>query len=131
MKRTSKILFFVAAVSILCFFLTRFLVGVWIPFLWIPLGFFVGGLVGAMVQERDSISGFLSMKTTKHGMNMGALIALAFMVLVVANFLAVRHYKVWDFSGSKTNTLSDQSTKLVKALDSELLVRFFYKKGDR
>jgi ABC-type uncharacterized transport system involved in gliding motility auxiliary subunit len=128
-KRISKILFIVAAVSLLCFFVTRFLVGDWIPFLWIPIGFFIGTFGGALVQERATIGEFLTMKTTKHGMNMGALIALVFVVLVVTNFLAVRHYKVWDFSGSQTNTLSDQSVKLINSLDSELLVRFFYKKG--
>lgn len=129
MKRTSKILFIVAAVGLLCFFLVRFLVGVWIPFLWIPLAFFVAGFLGALLQERQLISEFLGMKTTKHGMNMGALIALVFVVLVVVNFLSVRHYKVWDFSGTQSNTLSEQSVKLVKALDSQLLIRFFYKKG--
>ncbi|WP_413288570.1 GldG family protein [Bdellovibrio sp. HCB337] len=129
MKRTSKILFIVAAVSLICFFATRFLVGIWIPFLWIPLGFFIGSFFGALIQERQTIVNFMGMKTTKHGMNMGALIALVLVVLVVVNFLAVRHYKVWDFSGTRSNTLSDQSTKLIKALDSELLIRFFYKKG--
>lgn len=129
MSRFSKILFGISGVSILCFILTRLLVGGWIPFLWIPLAFFVFGFLGAVVQERKSILEFLGMKTTKHGMNMGALIALVFMVLVISNFLAVKHYKVWDFSGSQSNTLSNQSIKLVKSLDSELLIRFFYKKG--
>jgi ABC-type uncharacterized transport system involved in gliding motility auxiliary subunit len=128
-NRLSKILFGVSGISLLSFILARLLVGTWIPFLWIPLAFFVFCLVGALAQERKTIADFLTMKTTKHGMNMGALIGLVFVVLVVSNFLAVKHYKVWDFSGSQTNTLSDQSAKLVKNLDSELLVRFFYKKG--
>ncbi|HEY8270151.1 MAG TPA: Gldg family protein [Pseudobdellovibrionaceae bacterium] len=129
MSRFSKILFGVSGVSILCFILTRLLVGAWIPFLWIPLVFFTVCFFGALAQERKNILEFLSMKTTKHGMNMGALIGLVFVGLVVSNFLAVKHYKVWDFSGSQSNTLSNQSIKLVKSLDSELLVRFFYKKG--
>lgn len=129
MNRISKILFIVAGVSILSFVVTRLLVGSWIPFLWIPLAFFVSCFTGALIQERKAIGSFLTMKTTKHGMNMGALIGLVVVVLVVVNFLAVRHYKVWDFSGSQSNTLSEQSVKLVKSLDSELLVRFFYKKG--
>lgn len=129
MNRISKILFIVAGVSILSFVVTRLLVGAWIPFLWIPLAFFVSCFAGALIQERKAIGSFLTMKTTKHGMNMGALIGLVVVVLVVVNFLAVRHYKVWDFSGSQSNTLSEQSVKLVKSLDSELLVRFFYKKG--
>lgn len=129
MHRISKILFSISGISILSFVVTRLLVGVWIPFLWIPLAFFVSCFVGALIQERKSIGEFLSMKTTKHGMNMGVLIGLVVVVLVVANFLAVKHYKVWDFSGSQSNTLSEQSKKLVGSLDSELLIRFFYKKG--
>ncbi len=129
MNRISKILFGISGISILSFIVTRLLVGTWIPFLWIPLAFFVSCFVGALVQERKTIVEFLTMKTTKHGMNMGALIGLVFVILVVANFLAVKHYKVWDFSGSQVNTLSSQSIKLVKSLDSPLLIRFFYKKG--
>lgn len=129
MSKVSKILFGISGVSILCFIVTRLLVGGWIPFLWIPLAFFVCCFIGALVQERKTIGEFLTMKTTKHGMNMGVLIALVFVVLVVVNFLSVRHYKVWDLSGAQSNTLSDQSLKLVKGLDSELRIRFFYQKG--
>jgi ABC-type uncharacterized transport system involved in gliding motility auxiliary subunit len=129
MSRLGKILLVVSAVSLLCFVVTRVLVGAWIPFMWIPLGLFVGGFIAAMVKDRRAVGGFLTMKTTKHGMNMGALISLVVIVLVVVNFLAVRHYKTWDFSGQQVNTLSPQSAQLVKNLDSELLVRFFYKKG--
>ncbi len=129
MSKISKILFGISGVSLLCFIVTRLLVGAWIPFLWIPLSFFVCCFIGAIIQERKTIAEFMTMKTTKHGMNMGALIALVFAVLVVVNFLSVRHYRVWDFSGAQSNTLSDQSLKLVKSLNSELLIRFFYKKG--
>jgi len=129
MNKVSKILFGISGVSILCFIVTRLLVGGWIPFLWIPLSFFVCCFIGALVQERKTIAAFMTMKTTKHGMNMGALIGMVFVALVVVNFLSVRHYKVWDFSGAQSNTLSDQSIKLVKGLKSELSIRFFYKKG--
>ncbi len=129
MDRMSKILFSLAGVSVISFVLTRFLVGVWIPFLWVPVGLFFVFAFGALYRERRTLAEFLSMKTTKHGMNMGALIGLVFVVLVVANFLSIRHYKAWDFSGSHVNTLSDQSVKLVKSLKGDLWVRFFYKKG--
>ncbi|MBK9323660.1 MAG: Gldg family protein [Bdellovibrionaceae bacterium] len=129
MERMSKILLSLAGISVLGFVITRFLVGVWIPFLWIPIGLFFVFVFAALYRERKSVTVFLSMKTTKHGMNMGALIGLVFVVLVVANFLSIRHYKVWDFSGSHINTLSDQSIKLVKSLKGDLWVRFFYKKG--
>lgn len=129
MKNTSKLAFLFSGLSLISFLLTRWLVGAWIPFLWIPLGFFVILFGLAVLQERQSILHFLTMKTTKHGMNMGALIGLVLVVLIVVNFLSVRHYVVWDFSGNKVNTLSDQSLKILNSLDSELSVRFFYKKG--
>jgi ABC-type uncharacterized transport system involved in gliding motility auxiliary subunit len=129
MNKKSKIFFAASAISLICFFVTRFLVGVWIPFLWLPLALFAAFLIAGLYIERTHLREFFTMKTTKHGMNMGVLIALVVVVLGVVNFLSVRHYKVWDFSGNNINTLSDQSVKLIKSLDSELLVRFFYKKG--
>lgn len=129
MNRLSKIFLVLSVISLLCFVVTRVLVGAWIPFLWIPLGLFIAFFLAAVIKDRRYIGEFLTMKTTKHGMNMGALIGLVLAALIVVNFLAVKHYKVWDFSGDQVNTLSPQSMKLVKALDSELLIRFFYKKG--
>ena len=62
-------------------------------------------------------------------MSMGVLIILMLAVLGIVNYLGGKYYKTWDFSSAQTNTLSDQSIKLVKSLDSELKVIFFYKKG--
>ncbi len=60
---------------------------------------------------------------------MGALIVIVFGFLTLVNYLGAKYYKVIDLSGNKVNTLSQQSVQLVKALDSDLVVRFFYKNG--
>jgi ABC-type uncharacterized transport system involved in gliding motility auxiliary subunit len=72
---------------------------------------------------------FLTMKTTKHGMNMGAMILSVLVMLSAVNFVSVRHYKTFDFSVAQRNSLSDQSVKLLQSLDSELKILFFYKEG--
>ncbi len=69
------------------------------------------------------------MKTTKHGMNMGLTLILVLAALGMLNFISSKHYKTWDFSSTKSNTLSEQSIQLVQALDQDVTVKFFYKEG--
>jgi ABC-type uncharacterized transport system involved in gliding motility auxiliary subunit len=125
-----KILYLLSGFSILCFVVARFLLGGFQPALWIPIGMFFCGLAGAFWVDRKLYLDFLSMKTTKHGMNMGMMILMVLVMLVVVNFISVRHYTTFDFSLAKVNTLSDQSVKLLNALDSDLKVTYFYKEGN-
>ncbi|HPI40172.1 MAG TPA: GldG family protein [Pseudobdellovibrionaceae bacterium] len=110
---------------------TRFLLREWMPFMWIFLGLSIVFLGVALVKERKFLGEFFSMKTTKQGMSMGTMILLFFVVLVLANFMSARHIKTFDFSLSGINSLSDQSIKIVKGLDSDMKVIFFYKKGSQ
>ncbi len=129
MSRLGKISLLFSGLSLVSFALVRYMVGDWVPFCWVALGlsvFFVGF---TFFIDRKFFAEFFSMKTTKHGMSMGAMILLVVTLLVIINFIGVRKYKVFDFSISQSNTLSEQSIKLLKALDSDLKVRFFYKKG--
>lgn len=102
---------------------------IWMPFMW---GLVIPGLLAfifCIFNDRTSIFEFFTMKSTKQGLNMGALILIVFSFLAVTNFLGAKYYKVFDLSGNKVNTLSAQSVQLVKALDTDLIVRFFYKNG--
>ncbi|MFZ4405287.1 MAG: GldG family protein [Pseudobdellovibrionaceae bacterium] len=129
MSRLGKISLFFSGFSLVAMTVTRYLLGSWVPFCWLALGLFVAFIVLALFVDRKFFKEFFTMKTTKHGMNMGALILLVLAFLVIVNFLAVRNYKTFDFSMAKVNTLSNQSITLLKNLDSELKIRFFYKKG--
>ncbi|GIL16448.1 MAG: hypothetical protein BroJett040_01990 [Oligoflexia bacterium] len=129
MSKLSKILFLLAGLSILSFAVIRFLLGVWVPFLWVALGLFAGFLAGAIWIDRAFYKEFLSMKTTKQGMSMGAMIGLVFILLVAINFIGARKYKTFDFSTAKVNTLSDQSLKILSTLQDDLKVLYFYKNG--
>lgn len=129
MTKISKILFVFSIISIIAFVIAKSLLGSWMPFYTILLAFAVGFAGIGFWLERIKIVQFFTMKTTKHGMNMGAMVILVFALVVITNYIAVKRNKVWDFSQSQTNTLSDQSIKIVKNLKDTLKVLFFYKEG--
>jgi len=129
MSRLGKISFLFSGLSLACFGVARFILGTWVPYLWVLVGFVALFTIAAVFVDRKFFAEILSTKTTKHGMNMGAMILMFFFLMVVINFLSVRNVVTWDFSSAQKNTLSDQSIKLIQNLDSELTVVFFYKKG--
>lgn len=129
MSKLSKLSFLFAGISLVSLSIVRSILGDWVPFCWLALGLAVFFMGLGLVKDRRFFREFFSMKTTKEGLSMGTLIVLMLAVLSVVNYLGVKHYKTWDFSTAKTNTLSDQSIKLVKDLQADLKVLFFYKKG--
>lgn len=129
MSKLSKISFFFAGISLVSMSITRYLLGDWVPFCWVALGLAVFFFGLGVVKDRTFFKEFFTMKTTKEGMSMGVLIILMVAVLMIVNYLGAKYSKTWDFSVAQLNTLSDQSVKLVKSLDSDLKVLFFYKKG--
>lgn len=129
MSKLGKISFLFAGISIACLSIIRYIVGDWVPFCWVALGMAIFFVALGVVKDRAFFKEFFGMKTTKEGMSMGVLILLLVAVLGIVNYLGVKYYKTWDFSSSQTNTLSQQSIQIVSALDSDMKVLFFYKKG--
>ena len=106
-----------------------FATNVWMPFMWALLVPGIFGFFYWFYNDRKRIIEFFSMKSTKQGLNMGALILIVVVFLVIVNYLGGKYYKTFDFSGNKMNTLSDQSKKILSNLDSQVMVLFFYKNG--
>ena len=129
MSRLGKILLVLSGVSMICFAIIRLLAGGWVPFLWVALGLFLGLLAGAIYVDRVFFKDFLSMRTTKKGMSMGAMLGMVLLLLIAVNFIGARKYKTWDLSLGQVNTLSDQSVRLLQSLKSDLRVIYFYKDG--
>jgi ABC-type uncharacterized transport system involved in gliding motility auxiliary subunit len=129
MSRLGKILFLISGLSVVGFLAARFILEGFVPALWAPLGLFLGSFLAAIFVDRQMYFEFMTMKTTKHGMNMGVMILSVVVMLAAVNFVSIRHYKTFDFSLAQQNTLSDQSIRLLKSLDSELKILFFYKDG--
>lgn len=129
MGKLGKIFFALSLLSLALFGVTKFILGQWIPFMWVELGMSLICLLVAIFFERKFLKEFLSMKTTKNGLNMGATIFLVLLFLVTLNWQAIRHPQTWDLSLAKINSLAPQSIQLIKSLKSNLKVIFFYKNG--
>lgn len=129
MSRLGKILFACSAISFLSMLAIRWILGGWVPFCWVALGFFVAFLVGGSYVDRKILGEFFGMKTTKQGFSMGTMILLVVTLLSAVNFLGARKYKSWDLSADKVNSLSEQSIKLIKDLKEDLKVVYFYRDG--
>ncbi len=129
MSKLGKIFYLLAALSFVSAVVIRLLIGGWVPFLWICIALSIGFFGGAIWNDRLFYRDFFGMKTTKQGLSMGALICLVMGFLIAVNFIAVRKYKVFDFSSAQQNTLSAQSIQLLKSLNADLQVFYFYQKG--
>lgn len=106
-----------------------FAIRLWMPFMWGILAVSILGFLGWIVIDRKILYSFLTTKTTRQGLSMGALVLIVIGLLAIINFIGARHYETYDFSGNKINTLSAQTQQLLKEIDSPLKVYFFYKNG--
>jgi len=114
----------------LCFVIVlvaRFILGGWFDVLWAPLAVGLAGLGGLLFLEVRTILEFLTMRTTKNGMNMGAVILMALVIIGSVNYISVRYDQNIDLTDEKINSLSDQSQTVLDNLDSELSIMVFYK----
>src|SRR5690606_610229 len=130
MNRKSQISFLIAFLFICAAFGVKTFFGFEFPYhnivVWSVFGFFV--LLGLFF-ERAIILEFLSLKTTKHGMNMGSAILLVIILLVAINYIAFSNNKKWDLTREKLNSLSPQTIQIVKGLEKELKLIGFFKDG--
>lgn len=129
MSKKGKLLLTSAILLFICYAGLFFALRTWMPFMWAIIVPAVGSLIGWLYLDRRTIFDFLGLKTTKHGLEMGAVLFLSLLFLAVLNFVGARHSKTFDFSTNQVNTLSEQSQKLVLNLKSDLYVRYFYKDG--
>ncbi|MES2769717.1 MAG: GldG family protein [Bdellovibrionota bacterium] len=130
MSRKSQVSFLIGFLIICLGFGVRTFLGVNLPYhtigVWSLFGLFVG--LGVFF-EREIILEFLSLKTTKHGMNMGTAILLVLVLLAAVNYIAYSRNKKWDLTQERLNSLSSQTIQIAKGLDKELKLIGFFKDG--
>ena len=126
MSKASKFCLLIAVVALIAYALTHAFFGR-INLDLITLGTFGLAVAGSIFLDRRLWAEFLTMRTTKHGMNMGLVIVLMLLGVVCVNYLAIRHNKTWDLTHERMNSLSDQSTKLLDGLKQDLKIKLFYR----
>jgi ABC-type uncharacterized transport system involved in gliding motility auxiliary subunit len=133
LRSKSKLILITAFVLLISLGGLYFAIQSWMPFMWFLL---VPGLLGIFCWifiERKLLIDFFTMKTTKQGLNMGALILIAATLMIFVNFLSVRYNKILDLSATGQYTLSEQSKKVIDQATAEpeafVQIYFFYKEG--
>lgn len=129
MSSKGKLSFVVGLFSFVILSGLYFALRTWMPFMWVFLALSIFGILIWVYLDRNILHNFFTTKTTRHGLNMGALVLIVLGLLATINFVGARHYATLDFSTNKLNTLSPQSLQLLKGLDSPLNAYFFYKNG--
>ena len=127
MSRAGLISLGVAFVCLGILMAARFILGGWIQIMYVPLAGFLFGVFALLFFDRKSLIDFLSMRTTKHGMNMGVVILLGLVLVAAVNFLAARYNKTLDLTKEKLNSLSEQTLQVLKGLQEPVEVLVFYK----
>ena len=79
---------------------------------------------GAELKKKLSSQSFFT------GANTLVFILIVLGVLVLVNYIGVRHNKRWDLTQNKTYSLSPQTLKLLSKLDANLKVTAFYASND-
>ncbi|CAN5682964.1 Gldg family protein [soil metagenome] len=130
MSKVSKASLLFAGLFAVAVVVIRLILGGWTPLMWIPLGLSLALFVFAIVRDWRLMLEFLTLKTTKHGMNMGVLILTMFVFLVAANFLAVARERKWDWTSEGLNSLSEQSVKAVENLKVDTDIVLLYRKAE-
>ena len=127
MSKLGKIAYLVCGLSIVVLLVARIMIGGWINYLYIPMGLAGASFVVAIAVDIKFYFEIFTMRTTKHGMNMGLLILMGLVLMVAVNFLGVRFDHSFDMTKNKINTLSDQSKTLLDALKEDLQIKVFYR----
>ncbi len=130
MSKWGKISYLVGGLSLLIMLVARLILQGWIDYLYIPFFLGLAAIVLALIVDYKFYLEFFTMKTTKHGMNMGVIILLAFILIVAVNFLGVQFDHTFDMTRNKINTLSDQSLTALAHLKHDLNLLVFYRSGE-
>lgn len=127
MSTKSKILFLGAFLALIGTFAVQVITGAWLNLNSVLLGLSGALVVLAVVFDWKLYWEFFTMRTTKHGMNMGLMIILVITLIVCLNYLANRHNKTWDLTHEKLNSLSEQSSEVLRNAKDEIRIKVFYK----
>lgn len=130
MNKFSKVSLLLAGLFLVATLVAQLILGVWLPVMWAPIAIAIGLAAFALFREGQLVIDFLTMKTTKHGMNMGVLILTVIAGLVAVNFIAVTQDKKFDFTSDRLNSLSEQSEKVVGTLKEPIRLVLLYR-GDQ
>lgn len=127
MSKGGKILILFGALFYAGLYIFRIAYTGWHESMWVPLVLGTLLFFGGLIKERRALVDFFTMRTTREGLNMGAILVLALVGLTCLNILAVRYDVKFDWTSEKLNSLSDQSVKAARAIQGEATFVLLYR----
>jgi len=127
MSLLSKLCLSLSGISLIIITTTRWILGGWLPVLWVFMALLVICLICALIIDYKFYIGFLLMRTTKNGMSMGASILITLVLCISIAYLGVHFEKSIDITEEQINSLSPQTLQLLESLEDKVNVTIFYK----
>ena len=127
MSLSGKLCLAFSGFSLIIIVVTTWILGGWLPFLYIFLGLFCLGLLLAIVIDYRLYLSFLLMKTAKNGISMGLSILLTIVFCVSLAYLSTQFETSFDITEEQINSLAPQTIQLLDKLEDDLYVKVFYK----
>ena len=129
MSGWSKISLLISGFCLIIMSGARLVLGAWHPLLYAFLIIFLLGLIVSVIFDYKLYLEFLSIKTARKGLSLGWYLLILIVFLSAISYLGNRFNKSFDLTEEGINSLSEQTTKALKSLDSNLTFHIFYK-GD-
>ena len=127
MSLLGKLCLALSGVSLIIVMSTSWILGGWLPVLYIFLALFLLGIILALVVDYKLYVGFLLMRTTKNGMSMGVSILITLVFCAALAYLSERFKHSVDITEEKINSLSPQTEQLLDGLEADMYLTVFYK----
>jgi ABC-type uncharacterized transport system involved in gliding motility auxiliary subunit len=129
MKKPSKLLLGLGLGIIVTAFVARLLLAEWVDS---TIGLIIIGLfcaIASVFMDLDFWKEVASMKTTKNGLSLGAVVGMVFVLLIAVNYIGQARNVKWDLTADKLNSLSDQTLTILKNSPAEIEFRGFFRVG--
>lgn len=127
MTTSGKILLTLSVISFFVFLGVRFfIIGLSAKEYAIPIGIAILFLLIAVIKDFKVYKGFIFLKTTRHGFNMGTVLLLCLILMIAINYIAVQNNKTWDLTEESLFTLADQTKEVLSHIEEPLVFKGFF-----
>jgi ABC-type uncharacterized transport system involved in gliding motility auxiliary subunit len=127
MSKLGNVLIFIGLILLILGFVSfRALANGMMPFVWVLLGLGLACILVAIFKDIKFFIELAGQRTTKHGLNLGVLVLIVVAIIFGVNFIGYKHVKKIDYTKEGLHSLSDQTKKVLKSLDSDMQVRAFF-----
>jgi hypothetical protein len=130
MNKISKILLGFGVFVLVMGFIARLLLGESVASIYALYGIGAAGVAASIFADLRFYRDLMTMKTTKNGLSLGAVVLLVMILLTAVNYISHVQNVKWDLTSQKLNSLSDQTLNILKNVKDEIEFRGFFRPGD-